>query len=117
RDGKAGSQLEALPPPTQPPKLLDHAPVIAIASGRRGEIPGHGERNTPCLAGKSRTLRIRRWLRKPDGFRASRKPSTIPLGHGPPLVAQWVSPPSRRIARGRPAANPIERVARLHRAQ
>jgi hypothetical protein len=50
-------------------------------------------RNTPYLARRLRTLRIQRWLRKPDAFRASRKPNTIRLCHGPPLVAKWVSPP------------------------
>src|SRR5262245_15499049 len=49
-----------------------------------------------------------------DGFLARRKQSNIDLCHGPPPAAKCVSPPSRRIVRGLPEANPIERVARLH---
>src|SRR5262252_2715095 len=62
RERKAVSQVEDIHPPTQPPKLLDDAPVIAITSGRRGEITRHGERNTPCLARRLRTLWIQPWL-------------------------------------------------------
>jgi hypothetical protein len=46
RERKTVSQIEDIHLPTQPPKLLDDAPVIAITSGRCGEITRHGERNT-----------------------------------------------------------------------
>ena len=50
RERKAISQVEDIRLPTQPPKLVDDAPVIAITSGRRGKITRYGERNTPYLA-------------------------------------------------------------------
>jgi hypothetical protein len=50
-------------------------------------------------------------------IRASRKPNNIDLRDGPPLVAKWVAPPSRRIVRGRREENLIERFARLHQVQ
>src|SRR5215472_852479 len=49
---------------------------------------------------------------KSGGFRASRKPNTIRLCHGSPLVLSLLSGfrlPSRRIVRARPEETPIER--------
>ena len=86
RERKAGSQVEDVHLPTQRPKLLDDAPVIAITSGRRGEITRHGERNTAYLARKLRTFRIQRWLRWPGGFPVRRKPNTIAIHCG---AAHW----------------------------
>ena len=81
RKRKAVSQVQDIDLPTQPPQLLDHAPVIAITSGRRGEITRYGERNTPYLARSLHTLH-KRWSRNSDGFRASGKPNTGRLCHG-----------------------------------
>jgi hypothetical protein len=50
---KAVSQVENIHLPPQPAELLDDAPVIAITSGRRGEITRHGERETRYHSGTS----------------------------------------------------------------
>ena len=43
REGKAAAYVDDIHLPAESPKLLDDAPVIAITSGRRGEITRHGE--------------------------------------------------------------------------
>ena len=45
REGKAASYVDDIHLPTEPPKLLDDAPVIAITSSRDTEITRHGECN------------------------------------------------------------------------
>ena len=49
REGKAAAYLDDIHLPTEPPKLLDDAPVIAITSGQRGEITRHGERDAQFI--------------------------------------------------------------------
>jgi hypothetical protein len=52
REGKAASYVGDIHLPTEPPKLLDDAPVIAITSSRDTEITRHGECNAGFIGWK-----------------------------------------------------------------
>jgi len=52
REWKAVAYVGDIEVPTEPPKFLDDASIIAIASGRRGEITRHGEREVQFIAWK-----------------------------------------------------------------
>ena len=52
REWKAVAYVGNIDVPTEPPKLLDDASIIAITSGRRGEITRHGERKVQFIACK-----------------------------------------------------------------
>jgi hypothetical protein len=49
RERKALAYVGDIHLPTQPPKLLDNPSIIAITSGGRGEVTGHGKRNMHYL--------------------------------------------------------------------
>ena len=51
-NGKLFAYVGDIDVPTEPPKLLDDASIIAITSGRRGEITRHGERKVQFIAWK-----------------------------------------------------------------
>jgi len=42
--------------PTELPKFLDDAPVVAVTSGRRGEIARHSERDMLFMSSDLRTV-------------------------------------------------------------
>ena len=56
RERKIIADVGDIYPPAEFAKFSDDAPVVAVASGRRGEIARYGERNMLFLSRNPRTV-------------------------------------------------------------